>query len=207
MTTHIMQNMKRVGLVAVMTFMALPALAQTMNSQTYSYSASSHSSIVPVISGGVGVESEASLKDAEQRYTLKLIFTGVKGSYLSGVDVFVKDKNDNLYISETSEGPILLAALEPGQYTVEASHNGTVKTQGFTIPKNGGLRIVQIRFPIPEDVSTSDSDEPIYKKHTRYNADKSCVMTEEYKDGQIIKSQNCKVKLNKPKKEKTPKAE
>lgn len=104
----------------------------------------------PVISGGVGEEGRAAIEKIQSNYSVKTIFTGEGGIYLSDVDVQIVDRNGNVMVSNVSQGPMLLAALPPGRYILQAAADGYVKKQDFTVGRNG-LKTLYVRFPVYDD--------------------------------------------------------
>lgn len=84
---------------------------------------------VSFVSGGVGIDSEEQLKAREKDFNLKLLFTLVEGNYLADVGVRVADAAGKTVIEHVAEGPIFLAKLPPGAYTVTATYNGKTQTR------------------------------------------------------------------------------
>ncbi len=106
--------------------------------------------MVPVVMGGVGDQELDAIKKAERHFSLKLLFTSMKGMYLSNADVLLEDKRGNVYVNDKVDGPMLLADLEPGSYRLTAQYDGKVQVKDITIqPKKNS--VVQIRFAIEED--------------------------------------------------------
>lgn len=105
---------------------------------------------VPVISGGVGENSSAAIKAQEDNYSVKLVFTGEGGMYLSDVNVSILDRQGNEVVNKVSRGPVLLAGLEKGQYTVQATAEGHSKKQTISV-KDNSLKTYHMRFPIKDD--------------------------------------------------------
>jgi hypothetical protein len=98
-----------------------------------------------VMSGGIGLEARAELARHEREANLKLVFTEPQGSYLSGVDVKVLDSRGAVVVDTSSDGPWLLARLEPGSYRIIASDGGARREQ--VVDVGSGLRTVHIRLP------------------------------------------------------------
>lgn len=102
---------------------------------------------VPVITGGVGEGGREAMEARQNAYSLKLVFTGEQGIYLSSVGVTIRDRQGNEVVNTTTTGPYLLADLEPGRYTVEANAEGIVRKHDVTVGKDG-LKTYQLGFPI-----------------------------------------------------------
>ena len=88
------------------------------------------------ISGGVGENSVAALKAREGEFNLKLVFTLTEGAYLADVGVKITDAGGKTVIEHVTDGPIFMARLPAGTYTVAATYNGKpqVRGQAFSIP-------------------------------------------------------------------------
>ncbi len=102
-----------------------------------------------VVTGGVSDEGEAQIDSIQNRYTLKITFVGIGGIYLDAINVTIDDKYLNRIINTTTDGPILLADLSPGRYTVTAELEGRTIKQAIQVNK-AGLKQYTLRFPIGE---------------------------------------------------------
>ena len=101
---------------------------------------------VPYISGGVGADSREELLAKEKDYNLKIIVAATSGDYLADVKIVVVAARNEQVLDATMEGPILLAKLAPGTYTVRATSDAQTQTKTVTIaPK--GLRQLDFRWP------------------------------------------------------------
>lgn len=99
-----------------------------------------------IVSGGIGAADQQRLEEQADEYNLHLLLTDEKGNYLAGVAVVVHDAAGNEVTRLTSDGPIVMAALRPGRYTVEAGFAGSTQRQSLTVPR-GGHREVVLRWP------------------------------------------------------------
>jgi len=102
---------------------------------------------VPYISGGAGADSREELRAKEKEYNLKIIAAEKSGDYLAGVKVVIESARKEPVLDTTMEGPILLAKLAPGTYTIRATSDGQMLTRTVTIPAQG-LRQVDFRWGI-----------------------------------------------------------
>ena len=102
---------------------------------------------VPYISGGAGADSREELRAKEKEYNLKIIAAEKSGDYLAGVKVVIESTRKEPVLDTTMEGPILLAKLAPGTYTIRATSDGQMLTRTVTIPAQG-LRQVDFRWGI-----------------------------------------------------------
>jgi hypothetical protein len=100
---------------------------------------------VPYISGGVGADAREELLAKEKEYNLKIIAAEKSGDYLADVKVVIESAKNERVLDTTMEGPILLARLAPGTYTIRATSDGQALTRTVTIPAQG-LRQVDFRW-------------------------------------------------------------
>lgn len=101
---------------------------------------------VTFTSGGVGDESMTQLAEIEKQFDLKLFLVGQSGSYLSDIGIAITDAKGKGVLLTTSEGPVLLANLPSGTYTIKASKNGNTLEQQVSVTL-GQLRTLYLRFP------------------------------------------------------------
>ena len=113
-----------------------PLLAQTVQ----------QSGNISYTSGGVGDDSMNELKAMESTFDLKLLLVGKSGAYLSDIKITVTDSKGTGVLLTSSEGPVLLANLPTGTYSVKAQKNGDTVEQKITVTQ-GKLNTVYFRFP------------------------------------------------------------
>lgn len=85
---------------------------------------------VTFVTGGIGQAEASAMKQAAGQYALELEFLQQgtpRDAYLAGVTVRIRDARGWTMLDTQANGPFLLAALPPGRYSVEATHNGAVK--------------------------------------------------------------------------------
>ncbi|HEV2057367.1 MAG TPA: carboxypeptidase regulatory-like domain-containing protein [Methylomirabilota bacterium] len=99
----------------------------------------------PYISGGAGADSREELLAKEKEYNLKVITADKSGDYLAGVKVVIESAKKEQVLDATMTGPILLAKLVPGTYTIRATSGGQTLTRTVTIAAQG-LRQVDLRW-------------------------------------------------------------
>lgn len=97
---------------------------------------------VRYLSGGIGQDEVQAMKEAAARYNLGMTFTAGGGEYLSDVKVVVKNRGGAELLSVVSDGPMLLASLPPGPYTVEATAEGRTQARTITLPRNGRRQLI-----------------------------------------------------------------
>ena len=88
---------------------------------------------VPYISGGAGADAREELLAKEKEYNLKIITAEKSGDYLSGVKVVIESARKEQVLDTTMEGPILLAKLAPGTYTIRATSDAQTLTRTVTM--------------------------------------------------------------------------
>lgn len=108
-------------------------------------SASPAGAAAPYASGGVGDTDLARMKALEGQYNTKLVFTVMEGNYLADVGVTITDGKGQTVIKAVSEGPIFLARLPAGAYTVAATYEGKTVTRKLSAP-GSGLRTEYLRW-------------------------------------------------------------
>jgi hypothetical protein len=83
---------------------------------------------VQYVTGGIGVEESSEMQAAAPQWPLSLEFavqTADRAQWLADVDVRVTDRRGHEVLHALADGPLLLARLAPGDYTVHASAGGT----------------------------------------------------------------------------------
>src|SRR5712692_12042101 len=101
---------------------------------------------VPYISGGVGADAREEILAKESEYNLKIIVAATSGDYLADVKIVIDSARNERVLDATMEGPILLARLTPGTYTVKATSDAQTQAKSVTIPAQG-MRQVDFRWP------------------------------------------------------------
>ena len=94
---------------------------------------------VTYLSGGVDIETAAAIQSEARRWPMMLEFA-VKdkpvNDYLADVAVVVRDRRGVAVLETKSDGPFLLAHVEPGRYKIEATFAGKT-LQGVVHVKAG----------------------------------------------------------------------
>ena len=105
---------------------------------------------VTYVSGGIGKDESDAMKRAASRYSLSVEMSspaGPRAEYVADVKIDVRDQRGVTVLSTTSDGPILLANLPPGRYTINAAKDG--KSQQRNIVVGSGARPrVKFSFPV-----------------------------------------------------------
>jgi hypothetical protein len=93
---------------------------------------------VTFFSGGVGSDEQDAIKAVRDDYNLSLLFSAQgTGEYLSDAKVNITDSSGNRVLDTVAKGPMLLAKLKPGNYTVTAELEGKVFHKKVKIGKKG----------------------------------------------------------------------
>lgn len=99
------------------------------------------------ITGGIGDEERDELKALESSYNTRVVLIAAQGEFMSELALRILDQSGKEVLRLENAGPILLANLPNGSYTVEAAaSSGAVKSAKFTVPaKNPAVKTV-LRF-------------------------------------------------------------
>lgn len=135
-----------------------PALAQTATAASDSANPASTpasmaqlpavrtSGKVKYLTGGVGKDESEMIKAEARHWPLALEFAvrvpQGRAQFAADVDVVVRNAAGQEVLHTKAEGPFLLARLEPGQYTVQATLEGQAQSKPVTIEKDRPLRLL-----------------------------------------------------------------
>ena len=101
---------------------------------------------VEFVSGGVGLSARQQLTQQSGQYNLQLEFAyAPEGEYLAAVQVDIVDARGNSVLSTTTDGPLLMAKLPAGSYTVKARFGDVTRSQQVNVGPE--KRRVVMRFP------------------------------------------------------------
>ncbi len=100
---------------------------------------------VPVISGGVGSDSEQYLKSQESSFNLKFVCALQNGDYIAGAAITVTDEAGKQLVDTTADGPIFMARLPAGKYTVVLNYQGQTQTRRVMV-RAGALQTEYVRW-------------------------------------------------------------
>ena len=128
--------MKRIGMTIGTVFMcAFVSAVQAFAADTPAATRQE----VTVLAGGIGDDELLALRAREKEFNLKLVFALVQGNYLADVDVVVVDQRGATILERPNTGPILLARLPAGEYTITVTHDGKAVSRKVRIA-TGRLR-------------------------------------------------------------------
>ncbi|RKE25249.1 hypothetical protein B0G76_6776 [Paraburkholderia sp. BL23I1N1] len=109
------------------TVLVLAGSAQLASAMPGSLPPVQHSGAVSYLSGGVGSDRSAAIKDEMRHYPLALEFAGktdAGNDYLADIPVQISDVNGNVLLDTNSRGPFMLISLPNGRYTVTVTYKG-----------------------------------------------------------------------------------
>jgi hypothetical protein len=133
------------GLVALSTF-AASALADEVT-----LPAERNQGSVTYISGGIGKDESDAMKQAASRYSLAIEMASPaspRAQYVADVKIDIRDQRGATVLSTISDGPMLLANLPPGRYTVTAAKGGTSQQRSIVVGSGTRPRVM-FSFPEP----------------------------------------------------------
>ncbi|MCA7883559.1 carboxypeptidase regulatory-like domain-containing protein [Burkholderia contaminans] len=95
-----------------------------------------HSGQVTYLSGGIGSDQSAAIKQEMAKYSLALEFAGHTSSgneYLADIPVQIVDAHGKTVLSTVTAGPFLLVSMPAGHYAVTATYHGKVLRRSVAI--------------------------------------------------------------------------
>ena len=87
------------------------------------------------------MEERAELKAMGKTDNLELSFALRNKDYLGSASVLIKDRNGTEILEAVSDGPLFLAKLPEGVYTVKATAMGKTLEQTVHVPSRGQVRL------------------------------------------------------------------
>ena len=89
---------------------------------------------VTFVAGGIGARERLAMQQSEKNYNLKVLNSDKKSLLVGGNTISVSNKTGN--ILQTESGPVLLAKLPAGTYTVTVAHGGKTQSKKVTVGKS-----------------------------------------------------------------------
>jgi len=136
--------------VAIAGFVAAGSATAAANpSATSQLPPAQHAGSVTYMSGGAKAPQAEAMYAAAANYPLELDFLwgrGAKESEISKVDWSISNAAGRELVKAESSGPIVLASLPDGHYTIKATHDGKELTRNVTA-HNGKQDTVLMEFP------------------------------------------------------------
>ena len=133
--------------VAVTGFaLAVPATSTTMKTTMSQLPPAEHVGPVTYLSGGADAKEAEAMRHATANYPLELDFLwgrGAKESQIGNVDWSLKnDTTGQTLINANATGPMVLASLPDGHYTVTATYDGKALARDVSVQKGQHDRVV-----------------------------------------------------------------
>lgn len=90
------------------------------------------------LNGGIGEEQANLMRDMSSQFPVRFTFSRHNGThntdeFVADVRLRVVDSAGQTVLDLTQQGPIFLLRLPEGAYTVEAEHNGELKSRRFQV--------------------------------------------------------------------------
>jgi hypothetical protein len=105
-----------------------------------------HYGDVPYASGGITSDEADAMRARARNYSLEITMAAPSpfpgyNDFVAGTAVRVTDGNGIVMLEAPDAGPILLADLPPGNYTIEAADNGQVQTRHVHVGPRGRTQL------------------------------------------------------------------
>src|SRR6202171_2795660 len=130
--------------------LVIGGLAATAHADEGTLPAERSQGSVTYVSGGIGKDESDAMKQAASRYSLAIEMASPaspRAQYVADVKIDIRDQRGATVLSTTSDGPILLAKLPPGRYTVNATKNGASQQRDIVVGSGARQRVM---FSFPE---------------------------------------------------------
>lgn len=127
-----------IGLLAMLCGVAASAAAGGLPEEQHSGSSS-------FVTGGIGLDESTAFKSAMKDWPLSMLFAqkqGARAEYVADVQLAVTDRKGNTAFETVSQGPFVLAKLQPGSYQVAATLDNKTLHQTVEIKPGKPARIV-----------------------------------------------------------------
>jgi hypothetical protein len=92
---------------------------------------------VTFITGGIGDSEVDQLKSQADNYNFQMINSDPTGHYTADMDLVIQSKDGREMVRVNDAGPLFYAQLPPGEYKVEATHDGRTETKTVRISAHG----------------------------------------------------------------------
>ena len=131
-------------LVASILF-AAPAVGAGQYSSMSNLPAEQKQGDVTYLMGGIGKEEASAMRKEESHFPLTLEFLKQgkpHAEYLTGVGVTIKDHEGKTVLNTVADGPLLLAKLPDGRYSILATNGGMTKDRAVVVAARKPERVV-----------------------------------------------------------------
>lgn len=116
---------------------------------------------VKYMTGGIDVDQSTLMLNASKEWPITLVFAELadkRAEYLSDVKVLLTNQKKEVVLDINADGPIALIDVPAGNYTLEASFNGTKLTRKLSL-KNKPLPKINLLWP--RKTSSDDPEAPV----------------------------------------------
>ena len=113
---------------------------------------------IQFISGGVGTEERDALQAMKGRFNLELTMATPSGKYIGSTMLRIVNPEGKAVLETRTDGPIFMAKLPPGQYTIQAEAGGQKMTRTASVG-SGGTQQVTMTWPSLEPSRSGDVPE------------------------------------------------
>ena len=96
---------------------------------------------ISYVSGGVGRDEANQLDHMGGKFNLKLTMAVPSGQFTSPVALRIEDPRGATVLDIQPNGPMLLAALPPGEYVIRATAEGQSMTRKAAVPAQGQTQV------------------------------------------------------------------
>lgn len=105
------------------------------------------------LAGGVGIDAQQRLNRhaKDNDYNMKLVFALNPGNYVADVDVVLKDERGNTLVRQLVDGPLFMAKVPKGAYTIEATYKDKTHVRKLHVGRHG---LTTSHFYWPADPAT-----------------------------------------------------
>jgi hypothetical protein len=105
-----------------------------------------HYGSVPYVTGGVTSDEADALRAQARRYALEVTMATpgeVQGynDFVAGTTFEVRDAHGNVVLEAADLGPIVLAQLPPGDYTLHATWNGNTQSRHVHVGRDDRAQV------------------------------------------------------------------
>lgn len=94
------------------------------------------------ITGGIGLAEREHLAAVEKDYNLKIEMATTAGFYVAGAHVIVWDKEGNMVLEATADGPLMLVNLPAGTYSVNIIYQDKEQKKSVTLDGKSPKKLV-----------------------------------------------------------------
>jgi hypothetical protein len=132
-----MRTHNRVLLVSLLAAMSLPT-ATALASVDAALPPAQRAGSITYLSGGSDPAQATAMRGVEARYPLELNFLwgrGAKETEVAGVEWSIRNAAGHELLDVRSGGPLVLASLPDGRYTVTARYDGTALSRAVAVHK------------------------------------------------------------------------